>query len=104
VPNVFGLDRKSLPSDETKDSYKISAKTLKKLKALRTGPLAEDKISTLQEDFGLDKDTNISRVRKGFKPIMLNIEIKDATAIEYCLEFIIQCNDPAVSAQLMPHI
>lgn len=81
--NVYGDDRKgrALPRHETQQTYKIGQKTLAELKALSIGPNGE-KIPTLEEVFALADSINAIREKEGLPPFILNIELKDETAVE----------------------
>jgi len=87
--NVYGLNRdgSSLPKGETKESYKLGNKTLAELKQLAVGPSSE-KIPTLEEVFNLAKEANKLRKERGVPPLILNVELKDATASRECLDLI----------------
>lgn len=87
--NVYGgTNRTTLPIGETESSYRISNKTSHELQSLQVGPLDVDKIPTLSQVFDLAREANIIRAEKAFPPIILNIEIKDETAINCCLQLI----------------
>lgn len=85
--NVYGNDRKgqALPKHETQQSYKVGQKTLVELKALSIGPNGE-KIPTLEEVFALADSINAIRKTEGLPPFILNIELKDETAVKSVLE------------------
>ncbi|MBT2374257.1 glycerophosphodiester phosphodiesterase [Pseudomonas fluorescens] len=89
--NAFNADRSgsSLPKGETKESYLVGSKTANELKTIPIGRNGET-TPTLSEVIGLVNDANQTLKQYGKSPIILNIELKDATAVSSMLDLVAQ--------------
>lgn len=87
--NAFNADRSgaSLPAGETQHSYRVSHKTADELNQVSNGRHGE-KIPSLTEVAELVNDANQTLTQYGQKPIILNIELKDATAVSEMLDLV----------------
>jgi len=87
--NVYGVDRGGLklPTNETRDTFRVSQKSLLSLSVLSVGP-GKQKIPSLLEVFNLVEEANAIRNLAGNKPIILNIDFKDLHAALRCFDFI----------------
>ncbi|PTB18610.1 hypothetical protein C9I57_21575 [Trinickia symbiotica] len=87
--NEFGADRSGPkpPLRETTSSYLVGQKTADELKQVRIGRNGET-MPTLSEVMELVNDANVTLTQYGEKPILLNIELKDATAVSATLDLI----------------
>ncbi len=89
--NAFGADRSGarLPAGETKASYLVGQKTVDELQKIPIGRNGEV-TPTLSEVIGLVNDANQTLTAYGKKPIILNIELKDETAVSPMLDLVEQ--------------
>ncbi len=86
--NEYGATRDGsvLPAGETKDSYIVGKKTSEYLGNIHIGPNGE-KLPTLQEVTDLVEQANVFLRENGHKPVVLNVELKDATAVDETVDF-----------------
>ena len=87
--NVFNADRRGsiLPAGETKSSYRVSQKTAEELTKICIGRNGET-IPLLSEVVELVNDANNKLAQYHQTPILLNIELKDRTAIAQTLDLV----------------
>ena len=87
--NEYGADRSgaSLPAGETKESYLVGQKTVDELKRVAIGADGET-MPMLSEVMGMVSDANETLVRYGKAPVILNIELKDDTAVSAMLDLL----------------
>jgi glycerophosphoryl diester phosphodiesterase len=87
--NEYGADRSGgeLPSGETRASYLVGQKTADELKRVAIGRNGET-MPTLSEVMELVGDANETLVQYGKNPIILNIELKDDTAVSAMLDLV----------------
>ena len=87
--NEYGADRSgtNLPAGETKASYLVGQKTVDALKRVAIGADGET-MPTLSEVMGMVGDANDTLVRYGKAPVVLNIELKDETAVSAMLDLL----------------
>ncbi|MDR2315821.1 MAG: hypothetical protein LBF06_05490 [Pseudomonas sp.] len=85
--NEFQADRSGsrLTEGETKESYLVREKTVDELKKIPIGHNGET-MPMLSEVMELVSDANRTLVQYGKNPIILNIELKDATAVSAMLD------------------
>lgn len=87
--NAFNTDRTGakLPAGETKDTYRVSQKTAQQVSQIALGRQGET-TPLLSEVAELVNDANRILGQHRQKPIILNIELKDATAVSEMLDMV----------------
>ncbi len=87
--NAFQADRSgaTLPDGESKASYLVGQKSVEELKAIPIGRNGET-MPTLAEVMTLVNDANQTLTQYGKNPIILNIELKDETAVNELLNLL----------------
>ncbi|SDU85880.1 glycerophosphoryl diester phosphodiesterase [Pseudomonas mucidolens] len=87
--NAYNADRNGsrLPASETKATYLVGQKTADELRHIPIGPHGET-TPMLSEVIALVNDANQTLTRYGKHPIILNIELKDATAVSSMLDLV----------------
>ncbi len=99
--NAFQADRSGaqLPEGETKASYLVGQKTVEELKQIPLGHNGES-MPTLAEVMELVNDANQTLTQYGKNPIILNIELKDAGAVNEMLDLLADGSDGHASTPL----
>lgn len=89
--NAFDADRSGakLPEGETKASYLVGQKTVDELQKIPIGRKGEV-TPTLSSVIELVNDANQTLTAYGKKPVILNIELKDETAVSSMLDLVEQ--------------
>lgn len=86
--NVYGMARADQEySEDEKSTHRVGMKTAAELQGLPMGPNGE-KMPKLEEIFDLANEANAIRDEQGLPPLIINIELKDATANRACLKLI----------------
>lgn len=87
--NAYNADRSGarLPANETRETYLVARKTAAELQQIPIGRHGET-IPMLSEVIALVNDANLRLKHYGQAPIILNIELKDATAVSSMLDLV----------------
>ena len=87
--NEFNADRNGevLPLGETRETYRIGKKTIDELRQVSIGHNGET-IPTLLEVIELVNCANRILIQYGRKPTVLNVELKDASAVSEMLDLV----------------
>ncbi|PHV13343.1 glycerophosphodiester phosphodiesterase [Chitinimonas sp. BJB300] len=87
--NEFGADKKggNLPAGETKNSYLVGKRTVDELKNISIGPNGET-MPTLSEVLEMVGNANEVLAKNNKTQVVLNIELKDASAIAETIDLL----------------